>query len=172
MEIFFITFIILIVIVTIMSLGVMLMGKNIKGSCGGLNAISGSDKCTICNKQTEEVHHIEEQHLANSEGMINHYHKNKLFNLVQLCHNCHQEVHNGNLVIKGYRQTSEGIELDYSYEDKKQVTNKRKFNNDQIEIIKDIYEKNKNYSKSRKLLDQKGIQISTTTIKKIVNGNY
>ena len=50
MEIFFITFIILIVIVTIMSLGVMLMGKNIKGSCGGLNAISGSDKCAICNK--------------------------------------------------------------------------------------------------------------------------
>tara|TARA_A100001015_G_scaffold53684_1_gene58856 strand:+ start:367 stop:519 length:153 start_codon:yes stop_codon:yes gene_type:complete len=33
-----------------MSLGVMLMGKNIKGSCGGLNAISGSDKCAICNK--------------------------------------------------------------------------------------------------------------------------
>ena len=51
MEIFFITFIILIVIVTIMSLGVMLMGKNIKGSCGGLNAISGSDKCSICNKE-------------------------------------------------------------------------------------------------------------------------
>ena len=53
MEIFFITFIILIVIVTIMSLGVMLMGKNIKGSCGGLNAISGSDKCTICNKDID-----------------------------------------------------------------------------------------------------------------------
>ena len=130
------------------------------------------DKCTICNKQTEEIHHIEEQHLANAEGMINHYHKNKLFNLVQLCHDCHQEVHNGNLLIKGYQQTSDGIELDYSYEEKKQVVNKRKFNNDQIEIIKDIYEKNKNYSKSRKLLDQKGIQISTTTIKKIVNDNY
>ena len=53
MDIFFITFIILIVIVTIMSLGVMLMGKNIKGSCGGLNAISGSDKCSICNKDID-----------------------------------------------------------------------------------------------------------------------
>ena len=53
MEIFFITFIILIVIVTIMSLGVMLMGKNIKASCGGLNAISGSDKCSICNKDID-----------------------------------------------------------------------------------------------------------------------
>ena len=36
-----------------MSLGVMLMGKNIKGSCGGLNAISGSDKCSICNKDID-----------------------------------------------------------------------------------------------------------------------
>ena len=53
MEIFFITFIFLIVIITLMSLGVMLMGKNIKGSCGGLNAISGSDKCSICNKDID-----------------------------------------------------------------------------------------------------------------------
>ena len=53
MEIFFITFIILIVIVTIMSLGVMLMGKNIKGSCGGLNAISNKDKSFIWNKNID-----------------------------------------------------------------------------------------------------------------------
>ena len=36
-----------------MSLGVMLMNKNIKGSCGGLNAISGSDKCSVCNKDID-----------------------------------------------------------------------------------------------------------------------
>ena len=53
MDIFFITFIIFVIIVTIMSLGVMLMGKNIKGSCGGLNAISGSNKCSICNKDID-----------------------------------------------------------------------------------------------------------------------
>ena len=63
------------------------------------------DSCTICKKATEEIHHIEEQHLANSEGMINHYHKNKLFNLVQLCYDCHQSVHNGNLKIDGYVDT-------------------------------------------------------------------
>lgn len=50
MELFLITFVCLTIIVTIMSLGVMLMGKNIKGSCGGLNAISGTDKCLVCNK--------------------------------------------------------------------------------------------------------------------------
>ena len=53
MEIFFITFIFLSIIIVLMSLGVMLMGKNIKGSCGDLNAISGSDKCSICNKDID-----------------------------------------------------------------------------------------------------------------------
>ena len=53
MEIFIITFVFLAVIIVLMSLGVMLMGKNIKGSCGGLNAISGSGKCTICNKDID-----------------------------------------------------------------------------------------------------------------------
>jgi hypothetical protein len=53
METFFVTFFLLLVIIVIMSLGVMLMGKSIKGSCGGLNAISGSDKCSICNKDID-----------------------------------------------------------------------------------------------------------------------
>ena len=107
------------------------------------------DSCTICKKATEEIHHIEEQHLANSEGMINHYHKNKLFNLVQLCHDCHQSVHNGNLKIDGYVDTSNGVELSYHYkqDDTSSNDSRRKFNQDQIDIIKDIYSKNQNYKK-------------------------
>ena len=53
MEIFIITFIVFLIIILIMSLGVMLMNKNIKGSCGGLNAISGSNKCSVCNKDID-----------------------------------------------------------------------------------------------------------------------
>tara|TARA_B100000767_G_scaffold27098_1_gene23618 strand:+ start:201 stop:410 length:210 start_codon:yes stop_codon:yes gene_type:complete len=53
MEIFIFTFVGLIIVISIMSLGVILMGKNIKGSCGGLNAISGSDKCLVCNKDID-----------------------------------------------------------------------------------------------------------------------
>ena len=53
MEIFIITFVVFLIIILIMSLGVMLMNKNIKGSCGGLNAISGSDKCSVCNKDID-----------------------------------------------------------------------------------------------------------------------
>ena len=53
MEIFVLTFVIFLIIIVIMSLGVMLMNKNIKGSCGGLNAISGTDKCSVCNKDID-----------------------------------------------------------------------------------------------------------------------
>jgi len=48
---FIFTFILLTLVVALMSLGIMLMGKNIKGSCGGLN---GSDKCLVCNKDIDE----------------------------------------------------------------------------------------------------------------------
>ena len=53
MTTFIITFFLLTLIVLLMSLGVMLMGKNIKGSCGGLNALSESDKCLVCNKDID-----------------------------------------------------------------------------------------------------------------------
>ena len=53
MATFLIAFILLLLVVTGMSLGVMLMGKTIKGSCGGLNAISGADKCVVCQKDID-----------------------------------------------------------------------------------------------------------------------
>ena len=53
MDIFIFAFLFFLTITLLMSLGVMLMKKNIKGSCGGLNAISGSDKCSVCNKDID-----------------------------------------------------------------------------------------------------------------------
>ena len=53
MDIFILAFLFFLTITLLMSLGVMLMKKNIKGSCGGLNAISGSDKCSVCNKDID-----------------------------------------------------------------------------------------------------------------------
>ena len=53
MDLFIFAFLFFLTITFLMSLGVMLMKKNIKGSCGGLNAISGSDKCSVCNKDID-----------------------------------------------------------------------------------------------------------------------
>ena len=53
MDLFIFAFLFFLIITLLMSLGVMLMKKNIKGSCGGLNAISGSDKCSVCNKEID-----------------------------------------------------------------------------------------------------------------------
>lgn len=53
MATFFLTFTILLLIMLGMALGVMLMGKRIKGSCGGLNAIGDADQCLVCNKEID-----------------------------------------------------------------------------------------------------------------------
>ena len=53
MDLFIFAFLFFLTITLLMSLGVILMKKNIKGSCGGLNAISGSDKCSVCNKDID-----------------------------------------------------------------------------------------------------------------------
>ena len=53
MATFLLTFGILTLIMLGMSLGVLLMGKTIKGSCGGLNAISGADKWVVCSKDVD-----------------------------------------------------------------------------------------------------------------------
>lgn len=36
-----------------MALGVIFAGRTIKGSCGGLNAISGADHCLVCKKEID-----------------------------------------------------------------------------------------------------------------------
>lgn len=53
MSTFILAFMLLALVMVGMSLGVMLMGKTIKGSCGGLNAISGADKCVVCQKDVD-----------------------------------------------------------------------------------------------------------------------
>lgn len=53
METFFLAFILLGLVIVGMSLGVIFMGKRIKGSCGGLNAISGADRCLVCSKEID-----------------------------------------------------------------------------------------------------------------------
>lgn len=52
-ETFLFTFVLMMLITLGMALGVIFMGKRIKGSCGGLNAISGADQCVVCSKEID-----------------------------------------------------------------------------------------------------------------------
>ncbi|MQY43044.1 (Na+)-NQR maturation NqrM [Epibacterium sp. SM1969] len=53
METFLLTFFLLTLVVSGMALGVVFAGKSIKGSCGGLNAISDADQCLVCKKDID-----------------------------------------------------------------------------------------------------------------------
>jgi len=68
------------------------------------------DKCKICNiKQATETHHIRFQRDADENGFIDHFHKNKKFNLICICEECHNNIHNGNIEINEAILTSNGI---------------------------------------------------------------
>lgn len=129
--------------------------------------------CSICKQETNEVHHINEQNLANNIGMIGQFHKNNLWNLVQLCKNCHYNVHHHKLDIIGYIQTSEGIELQYNMNENKVVNKRKKFSNLEQQIVKDVFSTNSSYTNTKKtLLINNNINISIETIKKIINNEY
>lgn len=73
------------------------------------------DVCQVCNEnKAEEIHHIAQQKDANENGYIDTFHKNDKFNLVCLCETCHNMVHHGSLEIKGYVQTTEGVQLSFT----------------------------------------------------------
>ena len=77
--------------------------------------------CEICKvSKACDVHHINQQCDANENNIINDtehgiFNKNKLWNLVSLCKECHQSIHSvpARISIEGYITTSSGIELKY-----------------------------------------------------------
>jgi DNA mismatch repair protein MutS len=70
-------------------------------------------KCALCDEGVDDVHHIAEQKEADSDGYIDHFHKNHKYNLIPLCKKHHQMVHEGKVVISGFVMTSEGLKLHY-----------------------------------------------------------
>jgi DNA mismatch repair protein MutS len=73
------------------------------------------NKCEICGSSKNlESDHINEQHTADSDGFINHFHKNEKFNLASLCKECHLKKTLGKIVINGYKDSINGKFLDYS----------------------------------------------------------
>ena len=70
------------------------------------------DVCSVCKKPADEVHHIKEQHTADNMGMIGRMHKNARHNLMTVCTECHDKIHNKQMNIKGYQMTLAGINLE------------------------------------------------------------
>ncbi len=70
-------------------------------------------KCALCDDSVDDVHHIKEQNQANSDGFIDHFHKNHKYNLIPLCKKHHKMVHEGKIIISGFVMSSEGLKLHY-----------------------------------------------------------
>ena len=141
-------------------------------------------ECQIeeCNKTYKDgpldVHHILFQCNSNNDGLIEHVQKNVKSNLVVLCKEHHIAVHNKNLEISGYKDTTEGIKLDYRFIDnKKELDDKKKkrqkYDENDINNINKYMEKynNKSYV-IKKLKDELEISISLKTLNKILNNEY
>ena len=137
------------------------------------------DKCEICGDEAKEVHHIKYQSSANEYEHIDNIHKNNKSNLCNLCVKCHDKVHNDELKINGYIETSHGIELSYEIIEKKEHNeikkSKKKFSETEINWIKNCINTNENSSYKQicgmfELVHNK--KISETVIGKILKNKY
>lgn len=121
------------------------------------------DLCNICNKKTEEIHHIRQQKDADHKGIIKdeQIHKNIKSNLMNVCEDCHDKIHANLINIKGYVQTSKGVMLDFSLNEN---------NNNSENRIKDLRKEGKSYSKILDIISTefKDEKITIYKIKKIL----
>jgi len=112
------------------------------------------DKCSLCNKNCEEVHHIIEQKNANENNIIEYeqIHKNRKSNLMLICENCHDKIHNNEIKINGYKDTTDGKKLYFEKDIKnlsnienraKELRNEGKAYTKILEIINKEYENEK-----------------------------
>jgi len=94
-------------------------------------------ECKICGENATESHHINPQILADKNGFIDHFHKNREFNLIAVCDSCHNKIHYGILEVHGYKETSEGKKVDYNITDAKSILyDKIKYINNEFYIKK------------------------------------
>ncbi len=76
-------------------------------------------KCIICGAMAEDVHHISQRSLADKAGFIGHFHKDNKHNLIPLCKEHHNKIHEGKLHVNGFVMTSKGLELQFEEQLKK-----------------------------------------------------
>jgi DNA mismatch repair protein MutS len=65
--------------------------------------------CENCLEElADEIHHINEQHLADENGFIGTFHKNHPANLMALCEKCHDKIHKGEVAKPARKKTTKG----------------------------------------------------------------
>ena len=98
-------------------------------------------KCEVCGSSVaSDTHHIKFQCSADSNNMIEHWHKDIKFNLVGLCKECHQSVHSAppRLKIEGYCTTSNNTELQFEWLDVTPDFKATNGNFNDIDVVNDI----------------------------------
>jgi hypothetical protein len=137
------------------------------------------DRCEICGKTYKEeqldVHHILFQSQCNENNLVEHIQKNDKTNLVVLCKTHHVAVHNKNLEITGYKETEDGVILEYKFisqqEFEKKKKSRLKYGDEDIKLIIEYKGKPINYI-IKKLKEEHQINISRTTLNKIYSNQY
>lgn len=75
------------------------------------------DECYFCKSKNKlECHHINWQKDFNKNKVKKkqpHIKKNKIYNLMVVCSSCHDKIDRGEIDVKGYKMTSNGVELEY-----------------------------------------------------------
>jgi hypothetical protein len=73
------------------------------------------DECAICGKKQGQldVHHIHSQKYADCNDTIEYFNKNHGGNLVVLCIDHHNHVHQGEIVVHGWNETIQGKKLNW-----------------------------------------------------------
>ena len=133
------------------------------------------EECYFCKcNENLECHHINWQKDFNKDNvniLKPHIKKNKIYNLLVVCQVCHDKIDRNEITTKDWIMTSDGLELDYSFNEEK--TKKLKYNN---EIITKVFNLKNKYSlaKEAKVFIKKSLDInmSTSTIKKIWDNTY
>ena len=130
-------------------------------------------KCEGCGSTesgTLEVHHIKERRMASATGRLQDgSNVHAAANLVVLCDSCHDAVHANKLEIGSLVQTSDGPERSVITASSKQGSKSQKWSEEDLQTIQSVCLKFPTLSPARRskyLLNQHGIQISSASLRK------
>lgn len=133
-------------------------------------------ECEVCHKQIVkelEVHHIQPRSSAIKERLADGTHMNDKHNLIVLCQQCHDKVHEEEIVIGDKTMTSEGPVREVVVAEKASLKKKSKWSEEEHETIVSTLQKYTALSlKSIKALlySKYGIDISEGALSKIRKG--